>query len=235
MRIATWNTNSRKPKGDESSARRHLMDTVGVDVALFQEAGPFDPGDCLIGELIDGRSFGSAVEVTRSLHASRVEFDQTHPGASIVVDVVVPEWEKPLTVISIYGVLERTLHTEFSITTLHRQLSDLTQFLDYRAERPVVLGGDLNVSLAWDAKQRGGDTHRLLLERIEAFGLTSVLPYRDGGPQTYRHNTGDTPWQLDYLFVSDALVDRVSGPRVVDDEVVRSLSDHNPIVIDLEI
>lgn len=91
-------------------------------------------------------------------------------------------------VVSLYGLLERMLGTEYSITTLHRTLSDLTPVLSDPARRGrIVLGGDLNASLEWDRRRRS-PTHRLLFERIEAFGLVSVLGYE--GPQTYRHNQG---------------------------------------------
>jgi endonuclease/exonuclease/phosphatase (EEP) superfamily protein YafD len=122
-------------------------------------------------------------------------------------------------VISLYGLLERLLGTEYSITSLHRSLSDLTHVLDDRTRRGrIILGGDLNASPA-----KWGKTHRVLFDRIESFCLESCLDYREQPTPTHR------TVQIDYLFLSRELVPLISAGYVID---VGDLSDHRALVVD---
>src|SRR5262249_23460870 len=144
----------------------------------------------------------------------------SHPGAVVAAEIDGPEIGAPITAISLYGLLERFLGTEYSITSLHRSLSDLTHLLDDRARRGrIILGGDLNASPA-----RWGTTHRVLFDRIESFGLESCLDYREQLTPTHR------TVQIDYLFLSRELVPRLSASAVID---VGDLSDHSALVADL--
>ena len=52
--------------------------------------------------------------------------------------------------------------------------------------------------------------------------------------QTYRHNRGTYPWELDHMFVTDELYDRLKSISVFVDDHIIGLSDHNPIVADFE-
>jgi len=98
-----------------------------------------------------------------------------------------------------------------------------------------MLGGDLNASLQWD-EQQPGESHRILFERIKNFGLSDcVQQFHPEFVQTWRHEGVSKPWQLDYLFISKNAVDQLVSCTVVDDPRVHGLSDHNPIVADLEI
>jgi hypothetical protein len=58
----------------------------------------------------------------------------------------------------------------YSITTLHRMLSDLTHLFHGKLRKggtpKVILGGDLNASIQMDAKQ-GDDSHRIFFQRLE--------------------------------------------------------------------
>ncbi len=115
--------------------------------------------------------------------------------------------------------------------------SDLTFLLDGKlGKRKVILGGDFNASLQWD-KQQPGESHRIMFERLENYGLVSCIDLfpEKKSIQTYRHSRGNTPWQLDYLFISDVLRKCVSSCTVSMDEKLYDLSDHNPVILELSI
>jgi len=57
----------------------------------------------------------------------------------------------------------------------------------------------------------------------------SVYPFHDYPIQTFRHSCGDKPWELDYLFISRQLENKLENPDIY------ALSDHNPIVAQLSI
>jgi endonuclease/exonuclease/phosphatase family metal-dependent hydrolase len=89
------------------------------------------------------------------------------------------------------------------------------------------LAGDFNAGLEWD-KRQGNNSHRIMFERIEDFGLIDVL--KTSGPvQTWRCSKSKVKWQNDYMFISKGLYDRVKSAKVLCTPEIEKLSDHNPI------
>jgi endonuclease/exonuclease/phosphatase family metal-dependent hydrolase len=233
MKILTWNMDHWRRSAPARDAAWDFVLESGASIALLQEALPptavVESGRVAFGA--GGRAWGSAVYVADGLPFTQLPIEASHPGAVVAVELEMPKATGPLTVVSIYGLLESILGTEYSTPSLHRTLSDLTALLDDPARRGrIVLGGDFNLSLEWDRKG-GRVTSRVLFDRIEDFGLESCFPYRDGFQPTWRHRSGSLG-QLDYLFVSRELTDRVSASPVVE---VADLSDHWPLAVELEV
>ena len=165
---------------------------------------------------------------------------RTHPGS-----VAIATCEDGLTLVSIYGLIENG----YAITSVHRQLSDLTPLFDSKLGARVVLAGDLNVTTQFDEPTRS--RHRNFLQRLEIFGLIDALslmrpdrPPLAGCPcndtpcrhvRTQRHPQSEVPWQNDYCFVSRSMGDAVSACYAHDggDPAPWTLSDHCPIVLEL--
>ena len=117
-------------------------------------------------------------------------------------------------------------------------LSDLTGLLNGHigGRRNVILGGDLNASTQLDPRQ-GNRSHELLFARIADFGLedSHTLSGNEGHVQTLRHRNSTVPWHNDYVFLSAGLAGRLKGYQVIDTEEVRKFSDHNIVVIEIEL
>jgi hypothetical protein len=125
-------------------------------------------------------SYGSALTelaTARSPYSPQdVPLRGTHPGCVAVAQAVLPDGSK-LTLISVYGLID----SGYSVTTLHRILSDLTPlFDDRRYNAHVVLGGDLNASTQAEEGYLHLARHRLVFERIKAFGLVDCLDMKLG-------------------------------------------------------
>ena len=77
----------------------------------------------------------------------------------------------------------------------------------------------------------------MFFARLADFGLKDVhaLSSDEAHVQTLRHRNSKIPWHNDYLFVSTKLAARIKGYSVVDNEDVRKFSDHNIVVIDIEL
>jgi hypothetical protein len=231
MEVLTWNMDRwRRSAAAREAAWDYLLE-LGPSVALLQETRPparlVDSSRVVFAEARG--DWGSAVYAADGLAIRPLPVDASHPGAFVAVEIEAPRIAGTLTAISIYGLLEQILGTQYSTTTLHRTLSDLTPLLDDPARRGrIVLGGDLNTSLEWD-REGGRVTQRLLFDRIEDFGLESCFAYRDALQPTWRHRAGSVG-QLDYLFVSHELIPRVSPGSVAE---VDSLSDHWLVVVEL--
>lgn len=233
-------------KTHSAEAWAYLDDHLGAQIAMLQECVPPIGQPLFLGRAVNDdtglrnsgtyawdeiggkRDWGTGV-FTAGFPLRKLDLTLSHPGTSVGVEVVLPNQEL-VTAISIYGLMIKT----HSITTLHRVFSDLTLVLEDR-KRKIILGGDLNASLQWDEQQRGR-SHEILFDRIKNFGLHDCLSKFQPYPQqTWRKNGVMTPWQLDYLFMSESLVERVKQCDVRREPALKELSDHNPILATLDL
>ena len=140
----------------------------------------------------------------------------------------------------------------YSCARLHRMLSDLTSVLATANRKPVLLAGDLNTTTQGAASK---ESHAAIaFGRLRAWGLVDCIGRtRSSRPRlasctcpdgdacahvrTYRHNhsADSDPTQWDYAFASESLVHALRKCQVIDDAAAWELSDHSPIVLDLEI
>jgi endonuclease/exonuclease/phosphatase family metal-dependent hydrolase len=154
---------------------------------------------------------------------------RSHPGAAVVAEVATPEGS--VTAYSLYARFEYVTYAsngrrgDYAVTTLHRVLSDLTVHLEDPARRGrAVLGGDFNCNPKWDLKSKH-PTNRALLDRVEAYGLRSVLPINAHHQiPTFKKS------QIDYLFVARGFE---GGGRVNTDGPLAGLSDHHVVEADV--
>jgi exonuclease III len=176
--------------------------------------------------------------LTKELPITEIKLEKNdYPGALTVTDVTLPD-NSTLVVVSMYGQLDKY---GYSITTLHRMLSDLTHLFEgelRRGGRPkIILGGDLNASPQWDDKYRV-KTHRIFFQRLEAFGLVDCQgQFTKDRPRTLRHSKGRVPfpWVNDYIFASTSLVKKIVAHQVIERTEMLNLSDHNPVVVTFDL
>jgi endonuclease/exonuclease/phosphatase family metal-dependent hydrolase len=167
-----------------------------------------------------------------------VPFRPSKPGTWAAALVEAPGIG-PVACVSIYGLMD-----ELSDASLHRSLSDVSAiFTDPAYSKYALIGGDLNTSTQWTRESlRRRDQN--LLERFEAYGLVDCLAKMSTGPlegctcilgDACRHSW--TRWdrrhpklQVDYLFASRDLADRLQSCDVLSPTEWREFSDHAPIV-----
>ena len=216
----------------------YLDREIAADIALLQESAPIPERQkerCVWREIGKTRKWGSAV-LTKNLPLAEIPLKRNdYPGALAVAEVTLPD-ESTLTLISIYGQLDEY---GYSITTLHRMLSDLTHLfngeLQERGRPRVVIGGDLNASIQFDPKQRN-NSHRIFFQRLQDFGLVDCQgAFSKERPRTLRRAKSDSPWVNDYIFASESLVGKVLPSEVIENPEILALSDHNPLVVTLDL
>ncbi len=192
---------------------------------------------------------------TKSVTADQLP--DSHPGACAVADVLNAKGRLRFTAVSLYGQWEAIADGRiYSCARLHRMISDLTGVFATARRRPVVLAGDFNVTtqIAYSRQtQAETDGAAAVFTRLRAWGLSDCLaitrssrsrlsectcPDGDGCShvQTFRlKNRADSrPTQLDYAFVSDSLVSKLARCEVVQDAAAWKLSDHCPLVLELD-
>jgi hypothetical protein len=255
MRVVCWNMNHWPRTVAARRAAWFYLEQLRPDVALLQETIPENTIDTSrvvfrTPGINKSRSWGSAVvsfgepaitvtEVRSRYSKKAAPLHQTFPGSLAVAQV------GGLTFVSHYGLIDNG----YAITTVHRQLSDLTPLFDSALGKHVILGGDLNITSQFEAPHRR--RHQNILDRLATLGLVDCLalnrPPRsklEGCPcadspcrhvRTLRHAKSETPWQNDYLFVSKSLVTKVEAcfPMDSGDPDPWQFSDHCPVILEL--
>ncbi len=257
MRIVSWNMNYWQRKPAQRLAAWRFLESLEPDVALLQETVPesgydssrvvYHPpgidrnarwGSALISY---GGMVEPLVEVKSRYNKTPANLHETFPGSLAIAQV------NGITLISFYGVFSNN----YTLTTVHKQLSDLTPLFDSRLGKRVILGGDLNITT--QMARPHGRRHQNLLDRIASLGLIDCLalqrparPPLVGCPcedspclhvQTHRHNRSSLPWQADYIFVSESLSKVVTSCSALDsgDPDPWQFSDHCPVILELDL
>jgi exodeoxyribonuclease-3 len=232
MRIATWNMGYWQHKEDLESAWDFFLESIDADILFFQEARPTDriknDKEHLVWNEIGGRrDWGSGV-YSKKYELSEETIETDFRGVFTIANTKVDK-DTALTLISLYGLMTDA----YSITNLHRMLSDLTFILN--GKRKIVLGGDLNASVQFDPKQRN-NSHKIFFDRLEDFKLEDCFKkLKKRYPvQTLRKPGSKIPWQNDYFFISKSISKRLVNCEVIGNDLVRKYSDHNPVIITLD-
>lgn len=197
-----------------------------------------------------GPQLRSIEQATSPFNDEPVDLQRTFPGSVAIAEI---ETELPIIVVSAYGVIDHG----YAESTVHRILSDLTPLIDERRGRGIIVAGDLNITTQWSAKHRSFlrgrqeeclARDRNLFERFKALGLHNVVVRTQPGPlegcdcslgvdckhvQTQRHERSTFPWQNDYFFLSEDLLQQPFSVEVFDHDAFWELSNHCPIVVEL--
>lgn len=139
-----------------------------------------------------------------------------------------------ITAISVYGIFCKHNYTT---TTMHRILSDLTPLLrGDRSNRTFFMGGYYNVSPQWDERYKHRDpSHKLVFDRIEDLRLVDCTYQHFGRQvQTNYHSRSDFPLQNDYIHASRVLTSKLVMCQVLNETPVRDFSDHMPVHIQFD-
>jgi hypothetical protein len=95
---------------------------------------------------------------------------------------------------------------------------------------PSVVGGDINMSRAYSER------HKAYLDRLVNAGVHDCHWCQNGRevPSFWGRQSRPAKYQDDHFFASQSLADCVTACWVDDNPLTRVLSDHGPVVLDLE-
>lgn len=178
-----------------------------------------------------------------------IPFTNSRPGTWIAATV--PIENESVTCVSLYGLIE-----ELTDASMHRSLSEISPiFSDPTHKELVLLGGDFNVSTGL-SDPSGREQSRIVLDRIKAYKLVDCLAEwrrKRGLPRmpgclcddddchtltrlTPNKPGAELPWQertspqVDYLFASKPLANRLDEVVEIPPEEWERFSDHSPII-----
>lgn len=155
-------------------------------------------------------------------------------GTMAIADVQMPGNE-PITVVSMYAAWERPAAETGSSwivadASAHRVISDLSLLLGRQNGHRIIAAGDLNLLYGYgeNGSPYWARRYMTVFDRMETLGLHFVGPQSPNGTQadpwpaelpaesknvpTFRTNRGDPSTasrQLDFVFASEAIADRV--------------------------
>lgn len=258
LRVATWNMDHWKRTAQQ---RRDSWDYLESgefsDIALlqeclipkefrreryeFREIGGVRPRGTAVVNLDKELSVEEIGTVKTRYSSSRFSMLGTYPGTIMVTQVEIPDMD-PITCISVYGMIE-----VYSQTTMLRIIADLIPLFDSSFGNRVILGGDLNISTAFNPNSRDWPRYKAILEMLEALGLVNLASAAEEPPATidgcicgqdscnHLHTYGSDPGsQLDWLYGSPVLARHCRSIRA-DRKVVGTLSDHAPVVANFDL
>lgn len=203
------------------------------DVALLQET-VLPPSidrryETRFTQAWDGKPWGSAI-LARNCELSTVWKDNTRGAVHLATCT-----GSPLGVLSIATIHARIIHGRV-IPALTATFEDLVPQLDKR----FLVGGDLNTAraahLAWPKYGHGEFWDRIDRWQLhECFHLNTGLERQSYWREWHRNKTpsiGNT-LQDDHVFVDEETSRLVRRTVIWDTRRVRELSDHGPLVVDL--
>ena len=149
LKVAASNMGHWMHRGVAQQAWNYLEKEIAADISLVQESAPPIERQkelCVWREIDQKRKWGSGV-LTKALPVTEIKLERNdYPGALVVANVTLPD-NSTLVVVSMYGQLDKY---GYSITTLHRMLSDLTHLFEGELRR----GGRPEIILGWWALTR---------------------------------------------------------------------------------
>jgi hypothetical protein len=105
----------------------------------------------------------------------------------------------------------------------------------------TIVAGDFNDNIIWDNKYLPHQFSNVIselnkLNLISAYHKSSSESFGSESKATfYWQKNPNQPYHIDYIFTSNALIDRVTNLEFGDFDSYKSYSDHIPIIVDFEI
>jgi exonuclease III len=227
MRILTWNLGYWQHSSQHDKAWDYLCNDIKPDIALLQEVKPpsWLPPSTIVFEKIN-RGWGTAI-YTPSFPLLRGYFPN-YPGRVALAST---------TLNGVFPVLIASIHAPIINGRVFPHLNSIFTELESKAHAcSSVIGGDLN-SARLAEKVWPGNGHGPFFERIDSgdpwidccrrFHLTEI--------QTFFRDNCAHSFQDDHIFASRDLSRCIKSCVVMNNDLTRSVSDHIPLVVELDL
>jgi exonuclease III len=227
MKVITWNLGFWQHRLNHEKAWVYLRDQIRPDLALLQEVGP--------------------VESRENEH---IAFKKIHQNWGTLLYALKMPLEELAIADKFSGrvsaaLIEISPQRKAVIASIHAPIIDgrvfpyLDEIFDEIEKtvngRAFIVGGDLNTARLAE-KVWPGHGHGSFFRRLaESVFFDCHQKFHESEEQTFFRAGSKYPFQDDHLFVSHDLADCVKSCYVLDNEVVRSFSDHIPVVAEIGI
>lgn len=226
MRIVTWNC-CRRAESSALSALKSLDPTI----ACLQEIrAPSDPANASAWA---GRNGGIGMRIWAKAPLAVTPLPMVAGSPWSIVPYRV-DGVSPVTVLHAW--------TRYEHGYLRGLDEALTLYADLLTQMPCIVIGDLNANAKWDSPRKPVDFSRLAYRLGAQFGLVSAYHAHTGEPfgqeqqpTHYFRRHLDEPFHLDYCFLPYQWVTNLRHATVMNDGEWPGLSDHRPLVVDVDV
>ncbi|MBX3491375.1 MAG: endonuclease/exonuclease/phosphatase family protein [Parvibaculum sp.] len=232
MRIVSWNCNGAFGK------KFHLVESLGADIAVIQECG--DP------------SYSPAPYSTWARN-SLWTGNNKHKGLGIFARPEIRmerlDWDSN----SLELFLPCRINDDFNLLGVWTKQANspnfayIGQFWKYLqaykeklSAGKAIVCGDFNSNKRWDEWDRWWN-HTDVVRELEEINITSVYHHimkEEQGQEScltfYMRRKPDSPYHIDYFFVSRSLLGKVTQLEIGKHEDWLKHSDHVPLIVDIE-
>ena len=240
IKLGTWNMAHWSHKSFSKESWEHFVNDLDCDILLFQESYPnfevLEKDKLVWNEIGNTRPWGSGI-YSKKHKIKEFNFKNSFFGAVTGAEIEINE-NLTVIVISLYCLFEKISNVIYAVPNFHRILSDLTGVLQARnTKNRVIIGGDFNVSIQIDIDPSFPDKdNKIVFDRLENFDLVNCFDnFYPDFVQTHRHSKSEKPWQNDYFYISKKLHTKLIDCKVIENDRIFECSDHNPVIIELDI
>ena len=221
----TWNLGYWQHRAHHDDAWRYIREEIKPDLALLQEVKPpnLENQEYFNFEPIHG-GWGTAL-YSRGLPLERCTF-KGYPSRVVLARCQVKGFE----------LITASIHAPIIKRRVFPHLEKIfDEIEDIAGERTFIVGGDLN-SARLAEQVWPGYGHGPFFERLaDSPFFDCMMKFHDEEQQTYFRSDVSRPWQDDHLFVSHDIADKVVSCYVLNNEITRRVSDHIPVVLEINI
>jgi len=264
LRVLSWNLGYHTPGSFKARTNRRrqwaLLLALDPDIALLQECRPEDLADfgpewamdeysVLAAPASDRWQAASAI-VARSTFSptlvtpSEPWFDYLWPY--VVRGTVIVDGVGTVNVASVHADASKVddpALTDADHALMRQPGSDRTWHCDMAAwalrdwvADSFVVAGDWNTARQFTANYSGTSPDApAFFSALRSWGWDESMRQKHPNEVQTFFRAGNAAYQLDHLFTDASLADGLASCEVVDDPLVRELSDHAPIVADFQV
>jgi exonuclease III len=225
LKVVTWNQGYWQHRSTKDKAWDYLRKQIRPDLALLQEVGPtsLDKNEYFTLKKVH-QNWGTAL-YTRNMTLEELAIAEEYPGRVSAASFEITPNQKAIAVSVHAPIIEGYVfpHLDRIFDEIERMVSGKT----------FIVGGDLNTARlaekVWPRHGHGPFFERLSKSRF--FDCHQALLGTE--EQTIFRKGSKHPFQDDHLFVSHDLASQVKSCFTLDNETIRSLSGHIPVVTHL--
>lgn len=226
MRVVTWNLGYWQHRSSHAGAWAYLRDSIKPDLALLQEVNPPEllESENVVFKFVSG-DWGTAL-YSRNVPLKELRFEG-YSGRVVAAQLEIAAGRRVAAV---------SIHAPIIEGRVFPYLAEIFDKVEcVVGEGTFIVGGDLN-SARLAEEVWPGYGHGPFFERLSrSVFFDCHRKFHDTEQQTFFRSGSKHPFQDDHLFVSHDLADLVKSCDVLNNEITRGVSDHIPVVAEIDI
>lgn len=226
LKVVTWNCGFWQHRSTHDAAWTYLRNQIEPDLALLQEVNSHKLGgnECLHFRGVH-QDWGTAV-YTRNMPIEPLTLAEKYSGRVSAASMEISPGHRCMVA---------SIHAPIIRGHVFPYLNEIFSEIESKVEgKTFIVGGDLNAARLAE-KVWPGYGHGPFFDKLAHSVFFDCHQHLHGREeQTFFRKGSIHPFQDDHLFVSHDLEQCVRSCYVLDNEVVRGLSDHAPLVAEIE-